>query len=570
MPNDTTISGIEVIYRKAAPVEKTGYPGLKEETYVLRKGSVQAEGVMPLPCDIRVDRDVPIALRDGTVVRVDIYRPVEGKDCPIVMWWAPYGKRGAGFNFDSFGHEQRMDVPRRWEDGLHAFEAPLPAYWVSHGYAVVQADPRGAYGSEGDIRTWGTADAQDCCDVIAWLARQPWSNGKVGLSGNSWLAMTQYFVAAENPPALAAIAPWEGACDIYRHFVARGGIPYPTFQEALTTHLPGHSMIEDVPAMIEKYPHYNAYWQEKSAKLEQVKVPAYLVASWTSVIHTDGTFQAWERIASTDKWLRVHNTMEWTDYLTPAHLDDLRSFFDYYLKGVKNSWQQTPKVRMSVLDPGNRDLVNRVESEFPLAREQARPLHLGTKDGQGVLSWDPISQESEVSYDAELREELVFKTVLDESIELTGYFNLKLFVEARGNDDMDIFARLRKRDVNGEIKEAVVVTGRTHAGPNGSLRVSLRKTDPAKSSELRPFQHFDKAEKLSPGGIVPIEIAFWPHSMRWSAGETLELVITGYDPVVRTDFPEMPVYQTLNKGRHALHLGGKFDAKLLVPFIPLG
>ncbi len=570
MADAKSIDGIEILYRKAESVEKSGYPGLKEESYVLAKGSVNGKEVIPLACDIQVDRDVSVTLRDGAVIRLDVYRPVDREDCPVIMWWAPYGKRGAGFGFDSFGHEQRMDVPRRWEDGLHAFEAPLPAYWVAHGYAVVQADPRGAYGSEGDIHAWGTEDARDCCDVIAFLADQPWSNGKVGLSGNSWLAMTQYTVAAEQPPALAAIAPWEGASDLYRHFVCKGGIPYPTFQEALTVHLPGHGLIEDMPAMIERHPLYNAYWEDKSAKLERITTPAYIVASWTSMIHTDGTFQAWERIASTDKWLRVHDTMEWPDYLTPAHMDDLRLFFDHYLKGVANAWPQTPRVRLSVLDPGNRDLVNRIEQEFPLARQQVRALHLGVKDGLGVLTDAPAAEPAELSYDAEGRDELVFGIRFDEPVELTGHFNLKLFVEARGADDMDVFAHIRKRDVHGEIRQAVVVTGRTHVGPNGCLRVSLREVDPARSpDELRPFLPFERAEKLKPGEVVPVDVPFWPHSMRWSAGETLELVITPYNTEVRSDFPEMPLQQTLNKGRHVLHLGGGRDARLLVPFIPL-
>ena len=562
------IDGVEIAFRKAVPVSKSTYPGLKPETYMLDKGSVNAKGVMPLPCDILVERDVAIPLRDGVTIRADIYRPVDGQDCPIVMYWAPYGKRGFAIDFDSFGHEQRMDVPRKWEDGLHSFEAPLPGYWVARGYAVVQPDPRGAFGSEGDILAWGTEDAKDCCDVIAWLARQPWSNGKVGLSGNSWLAMTQYFVAAENPPNLAAIAPWEGASDIYRHFVARGGIPYETFQEMLTTHLYGHNRIEDVPAMIRKHPLYNAYWRDKGARLEQIKVPAYITASWTNMLHTEGTLEAWDRIASPDKWLRVHNTMEWTDLNTPAHMDDLRRFFDHYLKGVDNGWPQTPRVRLSMLDPGNRDFVNRAEDEFPLIRQQVRAFHLSAGSGEGVLGPEPASEASEVVYDSEARCEAVFRTTFDESVELTGYMNLKLFVEARGHDDMDIFAHVRKRDVHGEVQSAMVVTGRTHVGPNGCLRVSLRRTDPSKSSELRPFLPYDTAEKLAPGEIVPIEMPFWPHSMRWSAGETFELVITPYDPVVRTDFPEMPLKPTLNKGRHVLHCGGQHQAKLLVPFIP--
>lgn len=66
-------------------------------------------------------------------------------------------------------------------------------------------------------------------DLIEWLATQEWSNGKVGLANNSWLAASQWFAAAEQPPHLAASAPWKGFSDMYRDVVYGGGIPDPTF-----------------------------------------------------------------------------------------------------------------------------------------------------------------------------------------------------------------------------------------------------------------------------------------------------------------------------------------------------
>lgn len=79
--------------------------------------------------------------------------------------------------------------------------------------------------SEGDIRYWGTAEGRDGYDAIEELAKLPWSNGKIGLAGNSWLAMSQYYIAAEEPPHLAAIAPLEGLADGFREESFRGGIP---------------------------------------------------------------------------------------------------------------------------------------------------------------------------------------------------------------------------------------------------------------------------------------------------------------------------------------------------------
>ena len=185
------------------------------------------------------------------------------------------------------------------------------------------------------------------------------------MTGNSWLAISQWFIAALKPPHLTAIAPWEGVSDLYRQDICRGGIPNIGFNEVMTQRLCGKNRIEDVPAMLEEYPLMNAYWANKKADLEKINVPAYLVTSWTNTLHTQGTFEGFRKISSKDKWLRVHNTHEWPDYYIPENVEDLRRFYDRYLKDIDNGWEQTPKVRLSILDPGGTDIINRPEREFP-------------------------------------------------------------------------------------------------------------------------------------------------------------------------------------------------------------
>lgn len=562
------LDGMDVIFRKAAPLEKSAYPGLQERSYVLKKGSVHLEGGMPLQADIRVDQDVAVTMRDGVKIRVDVYRPVEDGNYPAIMGWSPYGKRGSVIGNGGFGHPTRMDVPLEWEDGLNKFEAPNPGYWVANGYVVLAPDSRGAFNSEGDIHAWGRQEPEDEYDLIEWAGKQDWSNGKVGLTGNSMLAMSQWFVAGMKPPHLGAIAPWEGASDIYRDTACRGGIPERLFSNGIFSRLCGNNLLEDIPAMTEAHPLLDKYWQTKVSPVEKIDVPAYIVASWTNLLHTEGSFRGWSSIASENKWLRVHNTHEWTDYYNPANVEDLRRFFDRYLKGVENGWEATPPVRLSVFDPGNGDIVNRSEAAFPLKREQVKPLHLGLKDGKPALLHEAQAEATSVSYDVTEREGVSFSVTFDETTELTGYFNLKLWVEAAGNDDMDIFAFVRKRDRDGKIQECPVVTDRTHVGPNGRLRVSLRATNAQKSTELKPHMDFDHQEKLKPGEIVPVDIGFWPYGIRWQPGETLELVITATDLLVRPEFPQIPPIPTINKGRHIIHFGGKYPSRLLVPHIP--
>lgn len=368
------------LFLPSTPVRESSYPGLNQCSFILPAGFRQEEGRMATTCPILVEQDIPVRLRDGVTIRVDIFRPAGTERVPVIMGWSSYGKRASWLTLDLFGHPTRMDVKKEWEDGLNKFEGPNPAYWVAHGYAVAAPDPRGVFMSEGDIQAWGPQEARDEYDVIEWLAARPWCNGKIGLSGTSMLAMTQYFVAALRPPHLAAIAPCEGASDLYKDNLARGGIPANLFASQIFSHVYGNGRTEDLAGMIAREPLYNEYWASKAAELERIITPAYIVASWTNLVHTGGTFRAWERISSAEKWLRVHNTHEWHEYYRPDHVEELRRFFDYYLKGRENGWPDTPRVRLAVLNPGHEDILDRKESEFPLNREKYRLFHLGEQE----------------------------------------------------------------------------------------------------------------------------------------------------------------------------------------------
>lgn len=110
---------------------------------------------------------------------------------------------------------------------------------MPRGYAIVNVDPRGVGDSEGDIRWWGTGEGRDGHDAVEELAKLHWCSGKIGLAGNSWLAISQYFIAAEQPPNLAAIAPLEGLSDPAREESFRGGIPWTTFTRSIAECLHG-------------------------------------------------------------------------------------------------------------------------------------------------------------------------------------------------------------------------------------------------------------------------------------------------------------------------------------------
>lgn len=593
---------LKAALRKALPVNapRVRYPGFKPETLVLKSGSVRREGAMPLPCDILLERDVAIKLRDGVTIYADVFRPTGGEACPAILAWSPYGKEIGGQILDDV--PMRSGVPMNATSGLEKFEGPDPAYWVAHGYAVVNPDKRGAYMSEGDLLYWGHEDALDGCDVIEWIASQDWCNGKVGMSGNSWLTVSQWFIAAERPEHLTAIAPWEGFCDHYRESGTRGGIPAPEFPEMIAeTFASAHGLLEDQPRMIVEYPFMCPYWEDKAARVENIEIPAYVVACYTNAVHTHGTFAGFRRMASKEKWLRVHNTNEWFDYYTPENVEDLRRFFDHYLKGIDNGWEQTPRVRLSVLNPGGTDIVGRAEEEFPLARTVYRKLYLSASDSTLVTELPGEQSISEYSSDS-VCHEVTYGYRMEKPTEITGYMKLHLWVSAPDHDDMDLAVRVEKLSRDG--KPLPDRVGNLIAA-TGVLRVSMRQLDEARTTESEPYYTFTTEQKLKPGEIVPVEIEIWPMGLYFEEGEILQLTVGAYRPVKaiipfgsasisvpKEGFTYMPGEEiemitvggdatqcadpsevvdspaTHNVGRHRIYTGGEYDSYLYIPEIP--
>jgi predicted acyl esterase len=554
---------IEVIYRKAQPLN-TQHFGIelqalskiefKPGSTVLKKGTTFIEHGAALPCDIIWERDIGVKMRDGITIYADIFRPVEGKNLPAILSWSPYGK--------TVPQKAPPGVDPEAVSGLQKFEGADPAYWCNHGYAVINVDSRGSLYSEGDIDYWGTSGANDCYDFIEWTATREWCNGKVAMSGNSWLGIIQWFAASLNPPHLAAIAPWEGHIDLYRYDVLRGGIVDNAFCDFNTGTQIGQKRVEDMAAMAIKYPLMNAYWQDKGANLESIKMPAYIVASWGG----HQTIDAFRRISSKEKWLRVHNTGEWPDYYEYA--DDLRRFFDYFLKNISNGWEKTPRVRLSVLNPGGIDQVNRPEKKWPLVKTKYERLYLDASNG--ALTPDLPVNESSVHYDSgDGHSEVTFTTKFQNDSEFIGYIKLHLWVETESANDADIFVLVHKLDSAGK----PVIGGFGFVGPDGRLRVSHRQLDAERSTPWFPYHPHDKEELIRPGQIVPVDIEIRPIGMHWQAGEQLCLTVAGHNVLGRFRKGPVPGGGILtgpasrNKGYNSIHTGGRYDSYLLVPRI---
>jgi predicted acyl esterase len=259
----------------------------------------------------------------------------------------------------------------------------------------------------------------------------------------------------------------------------------------------------------------------------------------------------------------VHRDFEWADTYDPVNLEEQKRFFDRYLKDIHNGFELTPRVRLDIMDAFDCDLqTRRAEKEFPLARTQYKRLYVDA--AKGALSWTPVANESESIYDAE-KGIGRFAIRFEEDIEITGYMWLRLWVEARGNDDMDMFIAIRKLDEEGNWLPANVL-GEPHPGAWGKMRVSRRALDPKLTSKFQPVQAHLKDEKLSPGEIVPVDIEIWPHSRFWHKGQQLEVQVSGYYD--REGWFEPFFWDINNKGSHVIHSGGKYDSYLQIPVIP--
>ena len=177
---------------------------------------------------MRIDWNVPIAMDDGIVLRCDVFRPIKDGRYPVLLSYGPYAK-GLAFQDGYPSAWQRMaekhpDVTAGSSNKYQNWEVVDPEKWVPHEYACVRVDSRGCGCSPGFIDHFSPRETKDFYDCIEWAGVQPWSSGKVGLSGVSYYGINQWHVASLQPPHLAAMCVWEGAADWYRDMTHHGGI----------------------------------------------------------------------------------------------------------------------------------------------------------------------------------------------------------------------------------------------------------------------------------------------------------------------------------------------------------
>jgi predicted acyl esterase len=521
----------------------------------------------PAP-NIRVDRDVAVPMRDGARLRVNVFRPARDGKFPVIMCAHPYGKDAFpartpfGYSPPARYRFMRQVAPVRFS-AYTTWEAPDPSFWVTREYVVVNVDLRGFGTSDGTAAMLTQSEAEDYAEVIEWAAAQPWSTGKVGLNGVSYLAISQWNVAALRPKSLCAICPWEGFTDVYRDMAYPGGVREDGFTKFWSDGLDREGRTrESLRAGQLAHPEYDDFWSARTPQLERIEVPALICASFSDHgLHTRGGFEAHRRIASKHRFLYTHRGGKWSTYYSPEALALQARFFDCFVKGEDDGMRDAAPVRLEVRS--SRDEIHAVRdaSAWPLPGTRWTKLHLSP----GTLRDTPAEA---ANARVDLPEEgatFVFRAT--EDMELAGPMKLRLHVELEDATDAHLFVAVCKA-VDGK---DVVFEGTSGFGcdvvTKGWLRLAHRRIDEQRSEPHRPFHAHDRIEPMTPGEIAAVDVELLPSATFFARGEELRLDVRGRWFWKRNAFFGLYpfAYAPSPRARLRLHFGAEHDSFLLVP-----
>jgi hypothetical protein len=564
---------------------------------------------------MQIDFDVPVEMDDGLVLRADVFRPPGDGRYPVILSYGPYAK---GLHFED-GYpdqwrimcEQHPDVPAGSSNLYQSWEVVDPEKWVPHGYACVRVDSRGAGRSRGYIQHFSPRETKDFHECIEWAGEQPWSSGKVGLSGISYYGMNQWQVAAGQPEHLAALCIWEGAADWYRDSTHHGGLlstfwgnwyehQVKTVQYGLGENGPrsrvtgelvcgDQTLSDDELARnradfgqeLRDHPFIDDYYRERIPDWTKITQPLLSAGNWGGYgLHLRGNTDGFLRAGSSQKWLEMHGLEHWTHFYTDYGREIQLAFFDHFLKGEDNGWDRQPSVLLNVRH-ADGTFVRRDEDAWPIPRTRWTKLYLDAASMS--LSPTPVANAGSVEYET-TGDGVTFSSVVEEELEITGPAAAKLFASS-STEDADLFLVLRVFEPSGQ-----EVTFQGALDPHtpiahGWLRASHRALDDELSTPYRPYHRHDRAEPLTPGETYELDVEIWPTCIVIPTGFTLALTIRGNDyqysdearkvgwftmtgvgPFKHDDPSDRP--PELFGGRVRLHCGGGQEAYVLLPVVP--
>jgi putative CocE/NonD family hydrolase len=370
------------------------------------------------------EADVPVAMRDGVVLRCNVFRPADGRPAPALIQRQPYNK-----------------------DAAQTYVYAHPAWYARQGYATVIEDSRGRYASEGTFYPL-RRDAEDGFDTIEWLARQPWCNGKVASFGFSIPGINQLLAAAEQPPHLVAAAPGFYPAGMYEGFTHVGGTfglaavmdwgmllaPEEARRQGRADLLPAiraaaaavgrwHPTIplREIPFLLEpplmpfladyvNHPSHGSYWREFALdhRIPAIGVPCLHVSGWYDSFITQ-TIESYERFAELGRaehrlligpWYHIPWTQQvgCIDFGQDARniVDEAQlAWFEAQLKGNRAALERMAPVRLFVT--GANRWIEPPRWPIPGARFENLYLHsdgrANSLSGSGRLSFEAPGEE---------------------------------------------------------------------------------------------------------------------------------------------------------------------------------
>jgi putative CocE/NonD family hydrolase len=383
----------------------------------------------PQNYSFQVQYGVPAKMRDGATLYADIYRAHSDAKLPVLLMRTPYDKSAA------------------WVTGIAHVAA-------ARGYVVIIQDVRGRYSSEGEWYPF-RHESEDGYDTIEWAAALPYTNGRVGMFGGSYVGATQMLAAIAHPPHLAAIYPTVTASNYHDGWTYQSGAFEQWFDESWTSALAQNTAFRRLSALntaldgintlpLTSYqtikpdtngltpyftdwlahPSYDDYWKKWSIEdhYGQIQVPVYTVAAWYDIFLT-GSLRNYIRLRTeagseaSRKGQRLYigtggHSGGWggkigaVDFGEKAFLnpDDLMlRWYDSLLKGEANGTESDKPVKIFVMGKN----VWRDEDSWPLARAKTTPYYLHSHgaangiSGDGILDAKPPGSEQRdtINYD---------------------------------------------------------------------------------------------------------------------------------------------------------------------------
>jgi predicted acyl esterase len=560
---------------------------------------------------VLIEKDVPIPMSDGHVLYGNIFRPRAGvTPCPPIVAFTPYGKDSdVAVDFKRYWDIVLRDHPEVVQgesDGRYlTWEVPDPQRWVPMGYAIVVVDARGTGKSPGFYDMMSPLQTRDVYDAIEWAAALPWSNGRVGLLGVSYLAVKQWQVAALQPPHLAAMIPWEGVFDHYRDFHRHGGIFSSAFlrllwETQITVNQNGNAASPyldrftaerstGAPLNPELLPgnlaniycagqqHFldDAYFKMRTPLAARIRTPFLSAGNWGGLgLHLRGNVEGFAQSPSPHKWLEMHTDTHFASMYLPEAVALQKRFFDCFLKDEANGFRDEPALRLTIRDP--RGFRQRRASEWPLPETCWDHYYLNA-DAR-LLSRTPLEAASSVEFEA-LTQDVTFRTApFAQDAEFMGPVAAKLFVSTT-TTDMDLFLTLRMFDPDDN--EVTFVGANDPRAPvsQGWLRASHRKLDLPQTRPYQPVHTHDARSMLQPDEIYELDVEIWPTSVVVPRGYWLGLTVGGRDferagtpgimkgsgLFLHNDPDDRP--PSIFGGNNRVHTGAQYRSYLLLPYI---